>query len=116
VDIVYDCVGGSQSERALRALAWDGRLLVVGFASGDIPQIPLNLPLLKSCAIVGVMYGRFAELFPQKQRENLRALLQWCADGTLKPHVHEVVPLEETIRALKMIDARQVVGKIVVRP
>ncbi|RIA47241.1 NADPH:quinone oxidoreductase family protein [Dichotomicrobium thermohalophilum] len=116
VDIVYDCVGGSQTERALRALAWDGRLLVVGFASGEIPHMPLNLPLLKGCSIVGVMFGRFAELFPETQQENMRQVLQWCANGTLKPHVQEVVPLEETIRALKMIDARQAVGKIVVRP
>ncbi len=116
VDIVYDCVGGGQSEKALRALAWDGRLLVIGFASGEIPRIPLNLPLLKGCAIVGVMFGRFAELFPGKQQENMRQILRWCADGTLKPRVQEVVPLNETIRALKMIDARQALGKIVVRP
>lgn len=116
VDIVYDCVGGNQTERALRALAWDGRLLVIGFASGGIPQIPLNLPLLKGCSIVGVMFGRFAELFPGQQRENMRQVLDWCADGTLKPHVQEVVPLNKTIRALKIIEAREAVGKIVVRP
>lgn len=116
VDIVYDCVGGSQTERALRALAWGGRLLVIGFASGDIPQIPLNLPLLKGCSIVGVMFGRFAELFPEQQRNNMRQVLAWCADGTLKPHVQEVMPLDETIRALKMIEGREAVGKIVVRP
>jgi NADPH2:quinone reductase len=116
VDIVYDCVGGNQTERALRALAWEGRLLVIGFASGDIPQIPLNLPLLKGCSIVGVMFGRFAELFPEQQRNNMRQVLGWCAGGTLKPHVQEVMPLDETIRALKMIEGRNAVGKIVVRP
>jgi len=116
VDIVYDCVGGSQTERALRALAWDGRLLVVGFASGEIPEIPLNLLLLKGCAASGVFFGRFAALFPEAQRRNMREVLQWCADGTLKPHVQDVLPLSETIRALKLIEAREAVGKIVVRP
>jgi NADPH:quinone reductase len=116
VDVVYDCVGGSQTERALRAMAWDGRLLVVGFASGNIPQIPLNLPLLKSCSIVGVMFGRFAELYADQQRQNMRQVLGWCADGLLNPHVEEVVPLCETVRALKAIEARKAVGKIVVRP
>jgi len=116
VDVVYDCVGGAQSERALRALAWDGRLLVVGFASGEIPHIPLNLPLLKGCAIVGVMFGRFAELFPGAQRDNMQTVLKWCADGRLKPHVGEIFPLAETVRALQTIDARKAIGKIVVRP
>jgi len=116
LDIVYDCVGGTQTERALRALAWDGRLLVVGFASGEIPEIPLNLLLLKGCSVVGVFFGRFAELFPETQRENMQEILRWCADGALKPHVQEVFPLDETIRALRMIDAREAVGKIVVRP
>ena len=116
VDVVYDCVGGAQSERALRALAWDGRLLVVGFASGEIPRIPLNLPLLKGCAIVGVMFGRFAELFPSAQRHNMLQVLEWCAQGRVKPHVDAVLPLAETARALRMIDARKAVGKIVVWP
>ncbi|MFP4537716.1 MAG: NADPH:quinone oxidoreductase family protein [Dichotomicrobium sp.] len=116
VDIVYDCVGGSQTERALRALAWGGRLLVIGFASGEIPEIPLNLPLLKSCAIVGVQFGRFAELFPDAHRENMRQVLAWCAEGRLKPHVQKVFALEDTVRALQLIDSRKVVGKIVVRP
>jgi len=116
VDIVYDCVGGAQSERALRALAWEGRLLVVGFASGEIPSIPLNLPLLKGCAIVGVMFGRFAEMFPDAQRDNMSRVLQWCAQGRLRPHVEEVMPLAETAQALKRIDGRAAVGKILVRP
>ncbi len=116
VDIVYDCVGGPQTERALRALAWDGRLLVVGFASGEIPHVPLNLPLLKGCSIVGVMLGRFTELFPQAQQENMRQVLQWCAQGRVRPHIQQVFPLEETADALKLIDSRKAVGKIVVRP
>ncbi len=116
VDVVYDCVGGAQSERALRALAWDGRLLVVGFASGEIPRIPLNLPLLKGCAIVGVMFGRFAEQFPSAQRQNMLQVLEWCADARMQPHVDAVLPLAGTARALKMIDARKAVGKLLVRP
>lgn len=116
VDIVYDCVGGSQTERALRALAWDGRLLVIGFASGEIPEIPLNLPLLKSCAIVGVQFGGFAELFPEAHRENMRQVLAWCAEGRLKPHIQQVFALEDAVRALQLIDSRKAVGKVVVRP
>ncbi len=116
VDIVYDCVGGDQTERALRTLAWDGRLLVVGFASGEIPSIPLNLLLLKGCAAAGVFLGRFAEEFPMAHRTNMAEVLNWCADGTLKPHVQQVLPLEDTVRALKLIESRQAVGKIVVRP
>jgi len=116
VDIVYDCVGGAHTERALRALDWDGQLLVVGFASGEVPNIPLNLPLLKGCSIVGVMFGGFAEKFPDAHRANMQQLLQWCADGRLRPHVQEVFPLAETARALKLIEDRKAVGKIVVRP
>ncbi len=116
VDVVYDCVGGAQSERALRALAWDGRFLVVGFASGEIPAIPLNLPLLKGCAIVGVMFGRFAEAFPDAHRKNMLDVLRWCTEGWLKPHVGHVFALADTADALRMIDARKAVGKIVVRP
>jgi len=116
VDIVYDCVGGYHTERALRALAWEGRLLVVGFASGDIPSIPLNLPLLKGCAIIGVMFGRFAELSPKAHRENMRLLLDWCAQAKLKPHIQQVFALEDTASALKLIDSRRAVGKLVVRP
>lgn len=116
VDIVYDCVGGAQTERALRALAWGGRLLVIGFASGEIPSIPLNLPLLKGCDIVGVMFGRFAAQSPGAHRANMAQVLNWCAGGALQPHVQEAVPLARTADALKRIEARQAVGKIVVRP
>ena len=114
VDVVYDPVGGSYSEPALRSMAWEGRFLVVGFAAGDIPKVPLNLPLLKSCDIVGVFWGSFAMQFPKKNFQNARELLGMYADGKLKPHIHAVYPLEETPKALEEIMNRQVKGKIVI--
>jgi NADPH2:quinone reductase len=89
---------------------------VVGFASGDIPRIPLNLPLLKGCAIVGVMFSRFAENCPSAQRQNMLQVLEWCAQGRVQPHVGQSFMLAETARALQMIDARKAVGKLLVRP
>src|SRR5206468_12528156 len=87
VDVVYDPVGGDLSEPALRGMAWNGRFLVVGFAAGSIPSIPLNLALLKGCAIVGVFWGVFTEREPERNREHLQELLTWFAQGKLKPHI-----------------------------
>jgi len=92
-DVVYDPVGGSYSEPALRAMTYNGRFLVVGFATGDIPKIPLNLPLLKSCQIVGVFWGSFAQQFPKQNMANSMQLIQWYAEGKLKPHIHGTYPL-----------------------
>lgn len=115
VDVVYDCVGGQHAEAALRATAWEGRFLVVGFASGEIPRIPLNLPLLKGCDIAGVFWGRFAELAPDVQRANMAQVLDWCATGRLKPRIDRIFPLEDTGAALSLIDERKAKGKIVIR-
>lgn len=116
VDVVYDCVGGPYAEPALRATAWEGRYLVIGFAAGDIPKIPLNLTLLKGCSIMGVFFGRFAELQPEKHRANMEQALNWCAAGKLQPHIHTIFPLAKTADALKLIEARKVSGKIIIRP
>src|SRR6186713_204269 len=86
-DVIYDPVGGPYTEPALRSIAWRGRLLVVGFAAGDIPKIPLNLTLLKGCSIVGVFWGEFTKREPQKFAEEMRQLSAWFADGTIKPHI-----------------------------
>ncbi|MEL6923962.1 MAG: NADPH:quinone oxidoreductase family protein [Bacteroidota bacterium] len=113
-DVVYDPVGGAHAEAALRATAWEGRYLVVGFAAGDIPKIPLNLPLLKGCQIVGVFWGSFATRTPQLNMQNSLELMQWYAAGQLKPHLHKIYPLEETPQALQDMMDRKVRGKVVI--
>lgn len=113
-DVVYDPVGGDYSEAALRATAWEGRFLVVGFAAGDIPKIPLNLPLLKGCQIVGVFWGSFATQFPNRNIQNIMELMQWYTEGKLKPHLHGVYALEDAPKALEEMMNRKVRGKIVI--
>jgi NADPH2:quinone reductase len=116
IDVVYDPVGGEYAEPALRSLGWEGRYLVIGFAAGEIPKIPLNLVLLKSCDIRGVLWGGWTLRDPQGQRALMNDIVRWCADGRLSAHVHAVYPLVETANALKAIAARKVMGKIVLRP
>jgi len=116
IDVIYDPIGGHYSEAALRALGWEGRFLVIGFAAGEIPKIPLNLALLKSCDIVGVQWGGFTEKFPEQHAENMKEIVRWVADGKLSVHVHAVYPLADTPRALKDIAARRVMGKAIIRP
>jgi NADPH2:quinone reductase len=112
-DVVYDPVGGAYTELALRSIAWRGRLLVVGFAAGEIPKIPLNLTLLKGCSIVGVFWGDFARREPRHFAEAMARLAGWHADGRLKPHISESFPLERASDALKLMAARKVTGKVV---
>jgi NADPH2:quinone reductase len=112
VDCVYDAIGGSYSEAALRAMAWKGRFLVVGFASGEIPKIPLNLTLLKGCAIVGVYWGEFVKREPQAHLDNMAQIFDWTARKILSAHVHAVYPLGEIAKALNVLKDRQAQGKI----
>ena len=112
-DVIYDPVGGPYSEPALRAMAWEGRFLVVGFAAGDIPKMPLNLVLLKSCDIRGVAWGAWTERDLDGHRGNTAQLLEWAMQGKLSTHVHAVYPLAEAAAALKAIAARQVMGKVI---
>jgi NADPH2:quinone reductase len=116
VDVVYDPVGGAYAEPALRALGWLGRYLVVGFAAGEIPKIPLNLALLKSCDIRGVSWGAWTKREPMAQRALMADIVRWCSEGKLSGHVHAVYPLEQTATALKAIADRKAMGKIVLRP
>jgi NADPH2:quinone reductase len=116
VDVVYDPVGGPYAEPAVRSLGWEGRYLVVGFAAGDIPKIPLNLVLLKSCDIRGVLWGAWTQRDPKGQAALMKDIAAWCAEGKLSAHVHAVYPLAETAAALKAIAERKVMGKIVLRP
>ena len=114
IDIVYDPVGGQVSEVALRCLAWGGRHLVIGFAAGDIPRIPLNLVLLKSCQVVGVFWGAFTQKQPEQNLKQISQLTEWFNSGKLHPHIHTTYPLAETPAALEEITNRSVLGKIVI--
>jgi NADPH:quinone reductase len=116
IDVVYDPVGGPYAEPAVRSLAWLGRYLVVGFAAGEIPKIPLNLTLLKSSDIRGVFWGAWTKREPQLQGALMTDLARWCAEGKLSAHVHAVYPLTEIATALNAIADRKVMGKIVLRP
>jgi NADPH2:quinone reductase len=113
LDVVYDPVGGPYSEPALRDMAWRGRFLVVGFAAGDIPKVPLNLTLLKGCSIVGVFWGSFTKNEPEHNRENNWELMAMYAAGKIKPHVHATYPLERAAEALNEVLNKRVTGKVV---
>jgi NADPH2:quinone reductase len=116
VDVVYDPVGGEATEAAVRALAWRGRLLVVGFAAGDIPKLPLNLPMLKGADIRGVFWSAHATREPSAHRAELARLFDWAADGDVSAHVDAVLPLDQTAEAIARIARREAKGKILVRP
>jgi NADPH2:quinone reductase len=113
VNVVYDPVGGPYSEPALRDMAWNGRFLVVGFAAGDIPKVPLNLALLKGCSIVGVFWGAFTRNEPEHNRRNNEELMQLFAAGKVKPHIHATYPLERASEALNDVLYKRVSGKVV---
>jgi NADPH2:quinone reductase len=113
---VYDPVGGPYAEPAVRSLGWEGRYLVIGFAAGEIPKLPLNLVLLKSCDIRGVIWGAWAQREPQAQQALMKDIVRWCAEGKLSAHVHAVYPLAEIATALKVIADRKVMGKVLLRP
>lgn len=115
VDVIYDPVGGELFDQAVRGLAWNGRLLVVGFASGVIPQLPVNLALLKGAAVVGVFWGAFAQRQPQDNAANFRQLFAWHAEGKIKPLVSKTYPLAEAGSAIEQLAQRKAVGKLVVQ-
>jgi len=114
VDVVYDPVGGAYSEAALRSTAWEGRFLVIGFAAGEIARIPLNLPLLKGCSVVGVFWGSFLGREPDRARALLEELVGWWQDGKLRPHVSSTYSLEQAPAALRELAERRAEGKVVV--
>jgi NADPH2:quinone reductase len=116
VDVVYDPVGGSLAEPALRSMAWRGRYLVIGFAGGDIPRIPLNLPLLKGCSIVGVFWGSFALRERDEQRRNVEELWEMFDAGRLVPVVGETHRLDDYAAAFESLASRRAQGKVVMLP
>jgi NADPH:quinone reductase len=115
-NVIYDPVGGPYAEPALRGIAWEGRYLVIGFAAGDIPKIPLNLTLLKGCQIVGVFWGSFAARDPARNRANAERLFSWIAEGRLAPHVDAALPFSQATEALERLERREVKGKLVLVP
>ncbi|MBU0809392.1 MAG: NADPH:quinone oxidoreductase family protein [Gammaproteobacteria bacterium] len=114
-DVIYDPVGGDLFDAAIRSIAWNGRLLVVGFASGRIPELPVNLALLKGAAVVGVFWGAFAQRQPQDNAANFQQLFAWHAEGKLKPLVSQTYPLAQAAEAINMLGQRKAVGKVVVQ-
>ena len=113
-DVIYDAVGGDAFDQSLRCIAWDGRLLVIGFASGRIPEAPANLALIKGCSIVGVFWGAFAAREPEKNRANFAALLALYEQGRLKPHVSATFPLDQVPQAMQALLSRKTTGKVVI--
>lgn len=116
VDVVYDPVGGDLTEQVLRSTKWKGRLLVVGFASGDIPSIPLNLPLLKGNSIVGVFWGRFTQEEPERHDENFTQIVEWAAGGQIRPLIQKRYGLDEGSAALQWVADRRAIGRVIVNP
>jgi NADPH2:quinone reductase len=113
-DVIFDPVGGPLFDDCLRAVAWNGRILVIGFASGEIQSIPANLPLLKGSSVVGVFWGRFAEREPRTHIANTMELLQMFSNGVVKPHISDQFELEAAAEALQTLAERRAMGKVVV--
>jgi len=113
-DIIFDPVGGTYAEAALRSIAWYGRFLVVGFAAGEIPKLPLNLTLLKSCDVCGVFWGAFAARDPKRNAAHVDQLFRWWAEGRIAPKVSATYPLERAGDAIVALRDRRAIGKLVV--
>jgi NADPH2:quinone reductase len=116
VDVVYDPVGGDITEQVLRSTGWNGRLLVVGFATGGIPSIPLNLPLLKGNSIVGVFWGRFTREEPERHRANFARIVEWAEQGKIVPIIQKKYPLDQGSEALQWVADRKAIGRVVINP
>lgn len=115
VDVIYDPVGGEFTEQALRAMAWNGRHLIIGFAAGDIPKIPANLTLLKGCSVVGVFWGSFTQREPQASAQNMMELMKLYAEGKIDPKISEVFEFEDYAKALSALTERRATGKVVLK-
>lgn len=115
-DVIYDPVGGDIFDESIRCINFDGRLLVIGFTSGRIASVPSNMPLIKGFSVVGVRAGEYGRRFPERGVENLNMIWQWAEEGGTCPHVHSELPLSETLKGFQMLNNRQVIGKLVIRP
>ena len=115
-DVIYDPVGGDVFDESVRCIAFDGRLLVIGFTSGRIANVATNMPLIKGFSIVGVRAGEYGRKFPDKGLENVETIWSWAHEGKTRPYVHKVLPLEQAVEGFRMLQDRKVVGKLVIIP
>lgn len=115
-DVIYDPVGGDIFDESIRCINFGGRLLVIGFTSGRIASVPSNMPLIKGFSVVGVRAGEYGRRYPERGEENLNTIWQWAQEGKTRPYVHDELPLSETLDGFRMLESREVVGKLVIRP
>jgi NADPH2:quinone reductase len=115
-DVIYDPVGGDVFDESTRCINFNGRILIVGFTSGRIPTVGVNMPLIKGFSVVGVRAGEYGRKFPEKGRENIAAIDKLLADGKIRPHIHARFPLDKAVEAMRMLTTRKVIGKVVVEP
>jgi len=113
-DVIYDPVGGDVFDESVRCIAFDGRLLIIGFTSGRIPSVNVNMPLIKGFSVVGVRAGEYGRQFPDRGRENMAAIWKWAEEGKVRPRIHAEVPLTDWRRAFEMMRSREVVGKVAI--
>lgn len=112
-DVIYDPVGGDVFDESVRCIAWNGRLLIIGFTSGRIPSVPVNMPLIKGFSVVGVRAGEYGRRDPEAGKENIKAIDSWASEGKIDPYVCATFPLEQAVDAMRMLQDRQAVGKVV---
>lgn len=112
-DVIYDPVGGDVFDESVRCIAWNGRLLIIGFTSGRIPSVPVNMPLIKGFSVVGVRAGEYGRRDPEAGKENIKAIDSWASEGKIDPYVCATFPLERAVDAMRMLQDRQAVGKVV---
>ncbi|HEY2034857.1 MAG TPA: NADPH:quinone oxidoreductase family protein [Rhizomicrobium sp.] len=115
-DVIYDPVGGDVFDESVRCINFNGRILIVGFTSGRIPSVSVNMPLIKGFSVVGVRAGEYGRKFPKKGRENIEAIDKLLADGKIRPHIHARFPLDQAVDAMHMLTTRKVIGKVVIEP
>lgn len=115
-DVIFDPVGGDVFDESVRCIAFDGRLLVIGFTSGRIPEVKANMPLIKGFSVVGVRAGEYGRRFPERGRENMEAIWEWAAEGRTRPRIHASLPLEDWREAYRLLTDREVVGKVIITP
>ena len=114
--MIYDPVGGDVFDESVRCIAFDGRLLVIGFTSGRIANVATNMPLIKGFSVVGVRAGEYGRQFPDRGRENVKQIWDWAREGKTRPYVHAILPLEQTIGGFRELQNRKVVGKLIFTP
>ena len=115
-DVIYDPVGGDVFDESVRCIAFDGRLLVIGFTSGRIATVATNMPLIKGFSVVGVRAGEYGRRFPDRGRENVEQIWAWARDAKTQPHIHDQLPLERTVEGFRAMQDREVVGKLIIVP